>query len=195
MMALRSADARNDEANVHAVRALLYQALRELLGSDDDDIQLPRLRSQLGAVSCPDRLTQAHAELSTALKGVDRKALSAARARWAQAAPSDLSCQRSYGSAWPRACVVTGLRAVINPLAELEVLARLAGSTEQEVRDGNESQARELRSLQRQLLSQHSGMCLETLGAHLASSGEPIFAGLGRALERLIEVDVLRVGA
>ena len=195
MMALRSTDARNEEANVHAVRALLYRTLRELLGTADDDIQLPRLRNQLGAVSCPDRLVGAHSELSTSLKGVDRKALAAARARWTKEARGDAACQRGYGSAWPRACVVAGVREVINPVAELEVMSRLAGLTELAVRDGNESQARELRSLQRQLLSQHSGICLETLGAHLATSGDPIFAGLGRALERLVEADVLRVGA
>ena len=73
------------------------------------------------------------------------------------------------------------------------MLARLAKLTSEAERDGDESRARELRSLQRQLLSQHSGICLETLGAHLASHRGAVFSGIGRALERLIEADMTQL--
>lgn len=193
MTAVRKMRITDEEANLHMVRATLYRAIARLIDPAAEDLDVAALRAELGALHCPERLAPAHDELSTALKGVDLARLEAARRRWAASAPPNDSCGRGYGSAWPRACVVAEMQATISPLAELHVMARLANKTENAVREGNESLSREYRSLQRQLLSQHSGLCLETLGAHLAAHGGAVFAGLGRGLERLIEADVARV--
>jgi hypothetical protein len=185
-----------EESNLHVVRAALYRALARLLDPAAEVIDLAPLRNELGALHCPKPFLGPHDELSTALKGVDRKAVAAAHKRWVQShAPIDQKCDRGYGSAWPRACVVTEIQATINPITELHVLARLATRTADAICEGNESLARETRSLQRQLLSQHSGLCLETLGAHLAADGGAVFSALGRALERLIEADVMNTRA
>jgi hypothetical protein len=192
--AVRKISLFDEEWNFHAVRAALYRAMARLLDPGAEVFDLARLRAELGALHCPARLLPAHDELSTALKGSDAAKLAVARTRWASGhAPLAQTCDRGYGSAGPRACVIAELQVTINPLAELRVLARLATKTADALREGNESLAREYRSLQRQLLSQHSGLCLETLGAHLAADGGPVFAGVGRALERLIETDVMRI--
>jgi hypothetical protein len=195
MSAARKMSHRDEESNVHAVRSSLYRAIARLIDPSAAELEVSALRAELGALHCPERLSPAHDELSTALKGVDLQKVEAARKRWAASSDAtDEFCRRGYGAAWPRACVVAEMQATINPIAELHVLARLAAKTENAVREGNESLAREYRSLQRQLLSQHSGMCLETLGAHLAAHGGSVFSGVGRALERLIEADVMRIG-
>lgn len=183
-----------DEANLHAVRSVLYRSVWRLLDPSGGGTDVAALRAELGALHCPVWLLPARDELSTALKGVDKEKLLAAQRRLSSAStPADAFCTRGYGSAWPRACVLAEIQASINPLAEVYVLARLATNTEAAVREGNESLARELRTLQRQLLSQHSGLCLETLGARLAATGGPLYSGVGRALERLIEADVVRI--
>jgi hypothetical protein len=196
MTALRRVTPIDEPWNVHLARAVLYRTTARLLDPTADLDFLPALRTELGGVHCPAPFLAAHDELSTTFKGVDAPTALAAKQRWAQAhGPIDQNCSRGYGSAWPRACVVTQVQATINPITELHVLARLATLTADAIREGNESLAREYRSLQRQLLSQHSGLCLETLGAHLAADGGPVLSGIGRALERLIEADVKDVSA
>lgn len=191
-------------AEVHHLRGRLYRTIAVLLRAVPARADLQRLSSEILALSAPGPWEPLGTALGTALRDSTAELIEAEHRRLVLGRyPVSLLCEHSFSAARADAYAevrggdqkVQGERGTGDRTEELEIFAELADRTAARMKDSDADGASRLVDLQRSFLSQHGGICFDSLAAEVEQHGQPFYARVGRVLAQLVEKDILHVGA